>query len=509
MAENRGELIQNRINKAQAYRASGKNPFVNRYAPTHKAADIIAARETLAGSETVVRVAGRALVLRSFGKACFFHLLDESGKIQVYVKSGVTTEEDVEVFRSAVDAGDIVGVEGKVFLTKTGELTVGAERLQLLTKAYLPLPEKWAGLKDVETRYRQRYVDLIANLEVREVFRRRSAIVSYLRRTLDARGYMEVETPMMQPVYGGAAAKPFITHHNALDMELYLRIAPELYLKRLVVGGFERVYEINRNFRNEGISVRHNPEFTMLELYTAWWDYTSSMQLAEDLFRGAALDVLGTAKITYQGREVDLESPFARRKMLDLVRETLHLPDTLTLQWGPAADAAAKAALEAAPAEVRKAIHDKEFSTGDEILLGLYEECVEKSLWNPTIVYDYPMSLCPLSKCKEDDPHTAERFELFALGMEMANAYSELNDPEIQEANFLDQVRRKAAGDEEATMMDEDYVRALEHGMPPASGLGIGVDRLVMLLTDSASIRDVILFPLMRPEQNTGVSAEE
>jgi len=499
MAEHRGELIQNRINKALSYRSGGGNPFVNRYPTTHKASGIIAARDQLAGSETRVCVAGRALVLRSFGKACFFHLLDESGKIQVYVKSGLTAEKDVETFRAVVDAGDILGVEGKVFVTKTGELTIGAERLQLLSKAYLPLPEKWAGLKDTETRYRQRYVDLIANLDVRTVFRRRSAIVSFLRRTLDARGYMEVETPMMQPVYGGAAARPFITHHNALDMDLYLRIAPELYLKRLLVGGFEKVYEINRNFRNEGISTRHNPEFTMLELYTSWWDYTDTMQLLEDLIRGAAQDVLKTAKVSYQGHEVDLESPFARHRLLDLVHGALSLPDTLQLRWGPAGEQPARAALEAAPPEIRKTVHDKTNSS-DEILLALFEECAEKSLWQPTIVYDYPKSLCPLAKCKEGDPHTAERFELFVAGLEMANAYSELNDPEEQEANFADQARRRAEGDEEATMMDEDYVRALEHGMPPASGLGIGVDRLVMLLTDSASIRDVILFPLMRPE---------
>jgi lysyl-tRNA synthetase class 2 len=282
-------------------------------------------------------------------------------------------------------------------------------------------------------------------------------------------------------------------------MDLYLRIAPELYLKRLLVGGFERVYEINRNFRNEGISTHHNPEFTMLELYTSWWNYTDTMQLLEDLIRGAAMEVLGTARVSYQGREVDLESPFARRKMLDLVRVALRLPDTPELRWGPAGEEPARVALEAAPPEIRKTIRDKS-SSSDEILLGLFEECAEKSLWQPTIVYDYPKSLCPLAKCKEDDPHTAERFELFTLGMEMANAYSELNDPEEQEANFADQARRRAEGDEEATMMDEDYVRALEHGMPPASGLGIGVDRLVMLLTDSASIRDVILFPLMRPE---------
>jgi len=500
MPEPRNELIQNRIDKAEAYRARGGNPFVGRFETTHKAADIRANCESLVAAGTAVRVAGRALTLRAFGKANFFHLLDGSGQIQVYVRKGVTAEADFEVFASTMDAGDIVGVEGKVFVTKTGELTVGAERLTLLAKTFRPLPEKWHGLKDVETRYRQRYVDLITNENVRATFLRRARIISGLRRELDARGYVEVETPMMQRIYGGGAAKPFVTHHNDLDMDLYLRIAPELHLKRLLVGGFDKVYEINRSFRNEGISTRHNPEFTMLEIYTAYWDYTDTMRLLEELLRATALKALGATRFVYQGREVDLGPPFARSEMLEMVRDALGLPQSVRLCWGPEGEEGARAALQAAPEDVRRAVLEKKGGGADEILLRLYERCVEPTLWQPTIVCDYPKSLCPLAKSKERDPHTAERFELFVGGLEMANAYSELNDPIEQEACFREQVRRREKGDEEASPMDEDYVRALEQGMPPASGLGIGIDRLVMLLTDSASIRDVILFPLMRPE---------
>ena len=495
----RDQLMEIRKEKARAHREAGANPFVNRWLPTHKAAEIREKQDEYVDTEKVVRVAGRALTIRSFGKTNFFHLLDESGRIQVCVMKKQVDPDDFEVFRKRVDTGDIVGVEGTVFVTRTGELTVNAQRFSLLSKAYRPLPEKWVGLTDVEARYRRRYLDLVVNEPVRETFQRRSRIIASVRRQLDGRGYLEVETPMMQPIYGGAAARPFVTHHNALDMPLYLRIAPELYLKRLVVGGFEKVYEINRNFRNEGISVRHNPEFTMLELYTAWWDYTDTMDLLEDILRTTAREVLGTAKVEYQGREIDFESPFARRPMLELVREALRLPDDMPLAWGPDNAAIASQALEAAPAEVQAELREKGGS-GDEMLVGLFEECAEGNIWQPTIVRDFPKSLCPLAKCKEGDPHTAERFELFLGGLEMANAYSELNDPEEQLANFRDQVKRREAGDQEATMMDEDYVRALEQGMPPASGLGIGIDRLVMVLTDSASIRDVILFPLMRPE---------
>jgi len=314
---------------------------------------------------------------------------------------------------------------------------------------------------------------------------------------------------MMQPLYGGAAARPFVTHHNTLDIDLYLRIAPELYLKRLVVGGLERVYEINRNFRNEGISVRHNPEFTMLELYTSWWDYTDTMQLLEELLRGGAMLIQGKARYEYAGREMDFESPFTRISVLDSLHKHFKLPETLRLCYGPEGGEAAEALLKIAPAHVQKVVAEKCVAGNtDNILVLLFEECVEETLWQPTIVYDYPKSMCPLAKCKEGDPYTAERFEFFVGGLEMANAYSELNDPDEQEANFLDQVKRREAGDDEASPIDEDYVRALEHGMPPASGLGIGIDRLVMLLTNSPCIRDVILFPLMRPEQTSEKDAE-
>jgi len=496
----RDQLIEIRMAKARTHREAGANPFVNRWLPTHKAAEIREKQADYVDTEKTVRVAGRALTIRSFGKTNFFHLLDESGRIQVCVVKNIIAPEDYEVFAKRTDTGDIVGVEGTLFITRTGELTVNAKSFHLLSKAYRPLPEKWAGLTNVETRYRKRYLDLVVNEDVRETFRRRSRIIASIRRQLDARGYLEVETPMMQPIYGGAAARPFITHHNALDMALYLRIAPELYLKRLLVGGFEKVYEINRNFRNEGISVRHNPEFTMLELYTAWWDYTDTMNLLEEILRTTAREVLGVARFSYQGRELDFESPFARHTMLELVREALKLPEDCPLAWGPDNAQAVAQALAAAPEAVQAEIREKG-GNGDEILVGLFEACAEPEIWQPTIVYDFPKSLCPLAKCKQQDPHTAERFELFVGGLETANAYSELNDPEEQEANFRDQVRRREAGDKEATMMDEDYVQALEQGMPPASGLGIGIDRLVMLLTDSASIRDVILFPLMRPEQ--------
>ncbi len=493
------ELIQIRMDKAAGWREKGNNPFANRYEPTHHAAGIVEKKDELVDKDVNVRVAGRALTIRSFGKANFFHLLDETGRIQIYVRKGEVTDDEFEMFKKVMDAGDIVGVEGPVMVTKTGELTIMAKSLALLTKAYRPLPEKWHGLKDVELRYRQRYLDLTVNEDVRETFRRRSHIVAHIRRELDNRGYLEVETPMMQAISGGATARPFETHHNALDLDLYLRIAPELYLKRLLVGGFERVYEINRNFRNEGISVRHNPEFTMLELYTAWWDYHQTMDLLEDLLRGAARAVLGNAVVPYQGQEIDLESPFARKSLLDLVREGSGLPESVELKWGPDGEAAAEEALKLLPEDAQKEIRAKA-SSGDKIMVEIFEHTVEHTLFQPTIVYDYPKSLCPLAKCKEDDPHTAERFEFFVAGLEMANAYSELNDPEEQLANFRQQVEARAAGDDEASMMDEDYVRALEQGMPPASGLGIGIDRLVMILTDSASIRDVILFPLMRPE---------
>ncbi len=502
-----GRIARERREKAQKLKGQGINLYAQRFAPTHSAARVRTNQDALIASGETVVMAGRVLLIRSFGKAGFFTFLDQSGKFQAYIKKDVTVEAGYEFFNHGLDAGDIVGVEGKIFITKRGELTIEAHKLTLLTKSLLPLPEKWHGLKDLELRYRQRYVDFFVNPDVRETFMRRSAIVSTIRSMLDGKGYMEVETPMMQLIYGGASAKPFTTHHNALDLDLYLRIAPELFLKRLVVGGLEKVYEINRNFRNEGLSTRHNPEFTMLELYTAYWDYRDTMALTEELIRETARKVLGTTKIVYQGTEVELGEPFARTPILEAVAHELELKrENHGLRWGMEgleelkrvvgnsmtnSDTTKRESIESALAKAESA---------DEAILNLFEALVEPKIVRPTFVHDYPKSLCPLTKSAERDPAVAERFELFCCGLEIANAYSELNDPDEQLARFEEQVRRRAQGDEEAmSEADYDYVRALEYGMPPASGLGIGIDRLAMLLTDCPSIRDVILFPLMRP----------
>lgn len=496
-------LIRLRYEKAQSMRESGKNPFVNRFDPTHQAAALQAEGDRHTAEETRVRVAGRMLTVKSFGSLSFFHLQDGTGRVQVAVHKKSLPEEDMELFKKVLDTGDIVGAEGTMMRTKTGELTVHASRLFLLSKSMRALPEKFHGLKDQELRYRQRYVDLIVNPEVREVFERRSRIIASMRRNLDARGYIEVETPMMQPIYGGAAARPFITHHNTLDMDLYLRIAPELYLKRLLVGGFERVYEINRNFRNEGLSIRHNPEFTMMELYTAYWDYTDTMELTEALIQDIAREVCGTLEFEFNGRPLSMAGPWARRPILDLIRDTVGIDSERKLRWGMGPEAR-EYVLSVIPEEHRGAILGADQGakkSNDQLLFELFEAAAEPTLWQPTFVCEFPRSLCPLAKSKVDDPATAERFEIFMGGLECGNAYSELNDPYDQLERFRDQSARRAAGDEEATEIDADYVRALEYGMPPASGLGIGIDRLVMLLTNSSSIRDVILFPQMRPEE--------
>ena len=503
-------LIRIRYEKAEALREAGQNPFVNRFEPTHKAGALQAEGDKHAAEETAVRVAGRMLTVKSFGSLSFFHLQDGSGHVQIAVHKKSLPEADIELFKKTLDTGDIVGVEGTMMRTKTGELTVHAQRLFLLSKSMRALPEKYHGLKDQELRYRQRYVDLIVNPEVQDVFRRRSQIVASMRRNLDQRGYIEVETPMMQPVYGGAAAKPFVTHHNALDTDLYLRIAPELYLKRLLVGGLERVYEINRNFRNEGLSIRHNPEFTMLELYTAYWDYTDTMALCEELIQQVALEVCGTLEVEYQGRPLSFAGPWARRPVLELIREALTGEGAGAtqvgeqLRWGTTDAASRDYIVSLIPEEHHAFILGTDRGakkSNDKILFELFECIAEPKLWQPTFVCEFPRSLCPLAKSKPDDPATAERFEVFMGGLECGNAYSELNDPYDQLERFRDQAAARAAGDEEATGVDADYVRALEYGMPPASGLGIGIDRLVMLLTNSASIRDVILFPQMRAEE--------
>jgi lysyl-tRNA synthetase class 2 len=404
------------------------------------------------------------------GKAGFAHLQQNGERLQIYVKKDAVSEQDYAVWM-ALDLGDIAGAEGYLFRTKTGELSVHVEKLEFLSKTLLPMPEKWHGLEDIETRYRQRYLDLISNPGSRKVFVTRAKIVSSLRRQLDGKGFVEVETPMMQPLYGGAAARPFVTHHNTLDIDLYLRIAPELYLKRLVVGGLERVYEINRNFRNEGISTRHNPEFTMLEFYQAYTDYHGMMDLTEELLRNVAIDATGGTEVTYDGQQLSFAS-MRRLTMRDAVSE--YVPDAGEL--------------------------------AGHALVAAFEQHVEKHLIQPTIIYDYPVEVSPLSKNKPDEPAFTERFEIYAAGMEIGNAFSELNDPQEQRRRFDYQLSMKEKGDEEAHQMDEDYLRALSFGMPPTGGEGIGIDRVTMLMTDSKSIRDVILFPLLRPEGPIGIA---
>jgi lysyl-tRNA synthetase class 2 len=458
------------------------------------AADLHAAHgaqdsDTLDATALRVRVAGRMLAKRIMGKASFARLRDMSGDIQLFIQKSALPEGVYETFKGW-DLGDILGAEGTVFKTKTGELSIKVDRLRLLTKSLRPLPEKFHGLADQETRYRQRYVDLIMNESTRATFRLRSAIVAYIREFFNGRGFLEVETPMMQPIPGGATARPFITHHNALDMQLYLRIAPELYLKRLVVGGFEKVYEINRNFRNEGLSTRHNPEFTMLEFYQAYADYHDLMDLSEALLRGMAQRLLGDTRISYQGESYDFGRPFRRLT----VREAV-------LHFNPAISAAELDDLDMARriAEGLGLKIQPDHGLG-RVQLEIFEQTVEHQLRDPTFITAYPTEVSPLARRNDADPGVTDRFELFVGGREIANGFSELNDPEDQAERFRRQVEAKAAGDDEAMHYDADYVRALEYGLPPTAGEGIGIDRLVMLFTDAPSIRDVLLFPHLRPE---------
>ncbi|WP_373740420.1 lysine--tRNA ligase [Neisseria sp.] len=453
----------------------------NRYGAQEKA--------ELDPQEIPVKIAGRMMLQRAMGKASFATVQDVSGQIQVYVNNQGVGEEAHNAFKHW-DLGDIIGVEGTLFKTNHGELTVRAAKLHLLTKSLRPLPDKHKGLADQETKYRQRYVDLIANPESRDVFFKRSRIIQAVRNYMVNEQYLEVETPMMHPIPGGAAAKPFVTHHNTLDMPLYLRIAPELYLKRLVVGGFERVFEINRSFRNEGMSVRHNPEFTMMEFYEAFSTYERMMEMTEGVIRNAAKEVCGSAKITYNGQEVDLESPFERLTILEAIKK--YNPHYTDEQLNDA---------EWLKKEIVK--HGEKIPSAPGIgslQLALFEGCAESKLWNPTFIIDYPVEVSPLARASDTKPGLTDRFELFVVGRELANGYSELNDPEDQAARFKAQVAQKDAGDEEAMHYDADYIRAMEYGLPPTGGSGIGLDRLVMLLTDSQTIRDVILFPQMRPE---------
>jgi lysyl-tRNA synthetase class 2 len=488
-------IIAERRAKLAALRARGTNPFPNDFAREHLAADLARAygelaKEALDGQAVRVAVAGRMMLRRVMGKASFATLQDMSGRIQAYVSNDVTGAAAHEAFKHW-DLGDIVGVEGTLFKTRTGELTVNATRARLLAKSLRPLPEKFHGLADQESRYRARYLDLIASDATRRTFERRSRVIQALREFMVGAGFLEVETPMMQPLPGGAAARPFVTHHNALDMTLYLRIAPELYLKRLVVGGFEKVFEINRSFRNEGISTRHNPEFTMMEYYEAYRDFRYLMDFNERLLRAVARQVLGTLQVPYGEHVVDLAPPFARLTITAAIRE--HHPRFSEADLGNR---------ELLVRELAGAgVAPRKGAALGELQLMLFEETTERLLIQPTYIVDYPAIVSPLARRSDANPELADRFELYIAGREIANGFSELNDPEDQAARFEEQSRAKAAGDEEAMYYDADYVRALEHGLPPTAGCGIGIDRLVMLLTNSPSIRDVILFPHLRPEQ--------
>ncbi len=478
------ELKQVRLDKLGELRDLGIDPFGSRFERDSSAQKIQDDFAALDGQ--TVRIAGRIMSKRRHGKAGFANLQDLSGEIQLYFRKDDVGEEKYELFKK-LDMGDILGIEGFVFRTQKGEISVHVHDFTYLSKSLNPLPEKWHGLKDVELRYRQRYVDLIVNPAVKEVFIKRSQIIKGLRQYLENRGFLEVETPMMQPIAGGATARPFITHHNALDMNLYLRVAPELYLKRLIVGGLEKVYEINRNFRNEGISTKHNPEFTMLELYQAYGDFQVMMELTEDLVSSVALQVNGSMIADFEGEQIDFTPPWRRVTMLDAIKEYTGLDFTIIKNDEEARQAAEQMGLKVRPTDSR-----------GEIINEVFEEFVESKLIQPTFVYGHPVEISPLAKRNADQPEITDRFEVFIMQREIANAFSELNDPLDQRERFLKQVEKRAGGDAEAHMMDEDYINALEYGMPPAGGLGIGIDRLVMLMTNSPSIRDVILFPTLR-----------
>ena len=480
-------LVEQRIRKLQQLRERGVDPYPYSFDRTHLAADALAAFDTLQGAE--LRLAGRLLTVRLMGKASFAHILDLSGRIQVYVRRDVVGEQQYQLFKE-LDLGDFIGVAGKPFRTKTGEITIEVESLTLLSKSLRGLPEKWHGLTDVEKRYRQRYLDLISNEEVRQVFVTRSRAIDAIRRYLVDHGFLEVETPILQPIHGGASAKPFVTHHNALDRDLYLRIALELYLKRCVIGGIEKVFEIGRNFRNEGISTKHNPEFTMLELYQAYTDYNGIMDLLEEMVPVVARQVLGTASLEYSGHTIKLDAPWPRIRLRDAIREE----SGIDYEEYPTAEALYEV--------VRGAgVHVEPNSTRAKLIDSLLSSFVEPKLIQPAFLIDYPIETSPLAKRKRDDPSVVERFEAFIGGMEVANAFSELNDPLEQRERFVQQLAERAAGDEEAQPMDEDFLLALEHGMPPTGGLGVGIDRLVMLFTGNNSIREVILFPQLRTRE--------
>ena len=504
-------IYQLRLEKLKQIEAMGQRPYPTGYEFTHTIPQILAdysskTGEDLETARVKVRVAGRIMAIRLMGKAGFAHLQQNGVRLQIYVKRDAVGEKAFELYK-LLDLGDHVGVSGYLFRTRTGELSVHVEDLTFLSKDLLPLPEKWHGLTDVELRYRQRYVDLFMNPEVRDVFLKRAKLVQSMRRFLDAQGFIEVETPMMQPIAGGAVAKPFITHHNTLDIDLYLRIAPELYLKRLTVGGFDRVYEINRNFRNEGISTRHNPEFTMLEFYQAYTDYRGVMDLTQKLITQAAVDVTGGTKTKWVDDEIEWSENNWRR---------LTMREAIIQYWPDGAGAKPTMSDFASHTSVETLV--QRFNAGHshmaydpsapagKTIAGLFEAVAEEHLTQPTIIYEFPTAVSPLSKQKADEPNWTERWEIYIGQMEISNGFSELNDPVDQRRRFEGQLQERERGDEEAHQMDEDYIRALSYGMPPAGGVGVGIDRLAMLLTNSQSIRDVILFPLLRPEKKSEVA---
>ena len=484
------QLMKVRREKLDKLREEGKDPYkITKFNRTHTSQEIKDNYDELEGKD--VTVAGRIMAKRIMGKASFCHIQDSTGKIQSYVSINELGEESYKAFKED-DIGDIIGITGFVFKTKTGEISIHAKELTLLSKSLRPLPEKFHGLKDTDLRYRQRYVDLIVNPEVKETFVKRTQIIKEIRKILDEKKYVEVETPILNTIAGGATARPFITHHNSLDIDMYLRIATELYLKRLIVGGFDRVYEIGRIFRNEGMDLKHNPEFTSIELYQAYANLEDMMNLTEELVSKVAERVLGTTKITYQGQEIDLTPAWKRITMIDAIKEVTGVDFNAITTDEEAQEAAKKAGVPVDPIK----------TTRGDIIAAFFDEKVEETLIQPTFIYEYPIENSPLAKKLEKDERMTQRFELFIGGREYANAFSELNDPIDQYERFLAQVKQREAGDDEANMMDTDFVTALEYGMPPTGGMGMGIDRLVMLLTDEASIRDVLLFPTMKPLNN-------
>jgi len=499
------EHIRQREEKLKAIAEKGIPIYPHKYHFTHTVGQILdelseKSAEELEEMKVRVRIAGRLIAIRSHGKASFGHISGSGGKLQIYVRKDRVGDDQYDLYK-LLDIGDLIGVEGEMARTRTGELTIFVERIEFLSKSLLPLPEKWHGLADVEIRYRQRYLDLIANPEVRAVFEKRSRLISALRSFMESKGYLEVESPMMQPIAGGAVARPFKTFHEALGIPLYLRIAPELYLKRLIVGGFDRVFEINRNFRNEGISTQHNPEFTMLEFYQAYSDYEDLMDLTEEMLTQVVKEVTGGSEVEFRGNRIDFGN-YTRFTMLEAIRHFWSEGEA------PSDEELCDRDRVVGLLDRIRAQFDPSQSWG-KLLACLFEEVVEAHLIQPTFIYDFPVDVSPLSKQKESDPRFVERFELFAGALELANAYSELNDPEEQRRRFLSQLEQREQGDQEAHEMDEDYVRALKYGMPPTAGEGIGIDRLAMIATNSSSIRDVILFPQLRPLRSTEFSNKQ